>query len=66
MKLKRPKLTQVRVVDVHNPFLYGTLLTEGPEVSEIDWDDGMRAYCPNEWFKKIVVEVERLERKNDH
>jgi hypothetical protein len=56
IKRKNPKPIKNRVVDVHNPFLYGTLLTEGPQVSEIDWDDGMRSYCPNGWFKRIVVE----------
>ena len=36
-----------RIRDVANPRMTGTLLDQGPEVSEVRWDNGRKQYVPN-------------------
>jgi len=39
-----------RVADNHNRKFQGTVLTVGPEVSEVKWDGGTTQFVPNNWL----------------
>jgi hypothetical protein len=49
------KSSKPRVCERLNPKMKGTIIFEGPEVSEILWDAGFKEYVMNKFLTRLKV-----------